>query len=117
MAARSPARTSAGPEVTRKPAPISVATMPANEVLPRPGGPAKRRWSAGWPRRRAASSTISEMLFELGLADELAQPAGPQGELLGQPPRVGGRVEGRAGAFLAHARCSAVTRTAHRRRI
>src|SRR5437763_17190255 len=59
MAARSPARTSAGPDVTRRPTPISAATMPARLVLPSPGGPANNRGSAGCPRRRAASSTIS----------------------------------------------------------
>jgi len=37
-AARSPARVSTGPEVMRRPAPISVATIPAREVLPSPGG-------------------------------------------------------------------------------
>ena len=55
MAARSPARSSAGPEVMCRPTSISAATMPARVVLPRPGGPAKSRWSAAWPRRRAAS--------------------------------------------------------------
>ena len=57
-AARSPVRTSAGPEVIRNPTPISAATMPANEVLPRPGGPTNSRWSTAWPRLRAASITI-----------------------------------------------------------
>ena len=42
----------------RNPAPISAATMPASEVLPSPGGPAKRMWSTGWRRWRAAWSTI-----------------------------------------------------------
>ena len=45
--------------MTRKPAPISLATIPASEVLPSPGGPANSRWSAGCARRRAASSMIS----------------------------------------------------------
>src|SRR5436305_1378757 len=57
--ARSPARSSAGPDVTRRATPISAATMPARLVLPRPGGPARSRWSTGSPRRRAASSRIS----------------------------------------------------------
>ena len=38
-AARSPARSMAGPEVVRIWAPISAATMFASVVLPRPGGP------------------------------------------------------------------------------
>ena len=63
MAARSPARSSAGPEVTWSCTPISAATMPASVVLPRPGGPANSRWSAAWPRRRAASSTIARCSF------------------------------------------------------
>ena len=54
MAARSPARSSAGPEVTCSPASISLATMWASVVLPKPGGPANSRWSAGWARARAA---------------------------------------------------------------
>ena len=33
---------------------------------------------AAWPRRRAASSTIAEVLLELGLAHEVGQPPGPQ---------------------------------------
>jgi hypothetical protein len=36
-AARSPARVSTGPEVIRRPTPISAATIPASDVLPRPG--------------------------------------------------------------------------------
>ena len=39
MAAMSPARSTAGPEVTLMPAPISWAMMCASVVLPRPGGP------------------------------------------------------------------------------
>ena len=59
IAARSPARSSAGPDVMCRCTPISAATMPAMLVLPRPGGPASSRWSAAWPRRRAASRTIA----------------------------------------------------------
>ena len=58
IAARSPARSSAGPDVMCRCTPISAATMPASVVLPSPGGPANSRWSTDWPRRRAASSTI-----------------------------------------------------------
>ncbi len=46
MAARSPGRSRAGPEVICSSTPISAATIPASEVLPSPGGPAKRKWSA-----------------------------------------------------------------------
>ena len=59
MAARSPARSSAGPDVTCRCASSSVAMMSASVVLPRPGGPANSRWSGAWPRRRAASSRMS----------------------------------------------------------
>ena len=52
MAARSPARSSAGPDVMCRCTPISAATMPAMLVLPSPGGPASSRWSAAWPRAR-----------------------------------------------------------------
>src|SRR5512132_797130 len=57
MAARSPARSRAGPEVTRRPTSSSLATIAARLVLPRPGGPENSRWSGGSPRRRADSST------------------------------------------------------------
>ena len=57
-AARSPLRSSTGPLVTWKPTPISVATMPASEVLPSPGGPASSTWSRASPRWRAASRKI-----------------------------------------------------------
>ena len=58
IAARSPARSSTGPEVTLKPTPSSEATMWASVVLPRPGLPAKSRWSAGSSRALAASRMI-----------------------------------------------------------
>ena len=57
--------------------------MPASVVLPSPGGPANSRWSTAWPRRRAASMTISQVLLQLALADELGEPAGPQAGLDG----------------------------------
>ena len=50
--------------------------MPASVVLPSPGGPANSRWSTAWPRRRAASSTIAEVLLQLALADELGERRG-----------------------------------------
>ncbi len=47
-----PVRT--GPEVMRRPAPISVATIPAREVLPRPGRAGEEEVVDGWRRCRAA---------------------------------------------------------------
>ena len=79
MAARSPARSSAGPEVMCRPTPISVATMPASVVLPRPGGPANSRWSAAWPRRRAASRMMPRCSLSSRLADELVERRGGGG--------------------------------------
>src|SRR5271170_1921809 len=54
-AARSPARWITGPEVARKPTPISRATICANVVLPSPGGPNNSTWSSASPRALAAS--------------------------------------------------------------
>ena len=42
IAARSPARSRAGPEVGRNPTPSSFATIPASVVFPSPGGPDSR---------------------------------------------------------------------------
>ena len=82
-AARSPARTSTGPEVMRRPTPISAATMPASDVFPSPGGPANSRWSTGWFRLRAASITICRCSVSWPLADELRQGPRPQSGVLG----------------------------------
>ena len=54
MAARSPVRSMAGPEVVCSLAPISLATTPASVVLPSPGGPEKITWSSGSFLVRAA---------------------------------------------------------------
>src|SRR3990170_4239711 len=51
-AARSPARSMAGPEVGRICGPISAATMLASVVLPSPGGPYSSTWSTGSSRWR-----------------------------------------------------------------
>src|SRR5579875_3952706 len=111
-AAKSPARTSAGPDVTRSPASISLATMPAEEVLPRPGGPEKSMGQTGSPRRRAASSIIERCSFSCdwptnssrrrgrrvtssasssGRAEGASKRGAALGgsELTGQPPTVG----------------------------
>jgi len=55
MAAKSPVRAMAGPEVVRMEAPNSLATTVASVVLPSPGGPENRIWSAGSPRPWAAA--------------------------------------------------------------
>ncbi len=59
MAARSPARSSTGPEVDLSPTLISSAMMLARVVLPSPGGPNTRVWSRLSPRPRAALMKIS----------------------------------------------------------
>ena len=57
IAARSPARSMAGPEVYRTLTPSSRAMIVARVVLPRPGGPYRRTWSAASPLPRAAVSS------------------------------------------------------------
>src|SRR5688500_101279 len=59
MAARSPARSSTGPDVCRRLTPISRAMMCASVVLPSPGGPKSSTWSSASLRLRAASMKIS----------------------------------------------------------
>ena len=81
MAARSPARSMAGPDVVRSCAPISAATIVARVVLPRPGGPYSRMWSTGSDRCRAASIRIAEVLLDPLLARELVEAAGTDGGL------------------------------------
>src|SRR5688572_31750964 len=54
IAARSPARSSTGPEVCLRFTPISRAMMCASVVLPRPGGPKSSAWSRASLRWRAA---------------------------------------------------------------
>src|SRR3569833_102652 len=56
-AARSPARSIAGPEEMRSGMPSSPAMIIASVVLPRPGGPDISRWPGGRPRRSALCST------------------------------------------------------------
>ena len=63
MAARSPARSRAGPDVVWRWASTSLATMCARVVLPRPGGPANNRWSTGSRRLRAAPRSTSRWPF------------------------------------------------------
>ena len=65
MAAKSPVRAMAGPEVVRIEAPNSLATTVASVVLPSPGGPENRMWSATSPRARAASIIMPSDSFTL----------------------------------------------------
>src|SRR4051812_15595293 len=58
IAARSPARSSTGPEVWRRFTPISRAMICASVVLPSPGGPKSKTWSSDSLRLRAASMKI-----------------------------------------------------------
>src|SRR5258708_966767 len=57
-AARSPGRSSTGPEVCRRFTPISLAMMWASVVFPSPGGPNSSTWSRDSPRFLAASMKI-----------------------------------------------------------
>ena len=70
--------------VTRRPTPISAATMPASVVLPRPGGPANSRWSTAWPPAPRRLEQDLEVLLQLRLADELVEAARPERDLLGR---------------------------------
>ena len=114
IAARSPARSSAGPDVMCRCTPISAATMPASVVLPSPGGPANSRWSTGWPRLRGRLEHDRQVLLQLALADELGEAPRPQpglDDLLG----VGGRRRGR-GTRHARRAPSSFERVAQQRR-
>ncbi len=62
-AAKSPALSIAGPDVIFKFPPISFATMLANVVLPRPGGPYNNKWSKGSFLIFAAFKNISNLFL------------------------------------------------------
>ena len=81
MPIRSAARSSAGPDVLTNLPPISVATMCARVVLPRPGGPLSSRWSSGSWRWRAACERDRQASALQVLADELVEVARPQSGL------------------------------------
>ena len=66
MAARSPARSRAGPEVMRSELPSSWAMIIAMVVLPNPGGPANSTWSGATPRERAPPNTRSSCVRTFG---------------------------------------------------
>ena len=55
IAARSPARSMAGPLVTLIADPNSFAMMCASVVFPSPGGPYSKTWSSASPRSLLAS--------------------------------------------------------------
>ena len=102
IAARSPARSSAGPDVTCRWTPISVATMPASVVLPSPGGPANSRWSTAWFRAARRLEDDREVFLELGAGRRTRRGRGAAGPLR---PR-GRRPSRRRAARRRRARCS-----------
>ena len=89
IAARSPARSSAGPLVIRHATSISVATIPARVVLPRPGRPGEQHVVDGLAALAGRPQHDLEVLLEPGLTDELGQPPRPQRGLLRRLDRVG----------------------------
>ena len=91
-AARSPARTRAGPEVMRSPTPISAATMPASDVLPRPGRPGEQQMVDGLLAPAGRLEDDLEVLGQLRLSEELLEMPGPEPGLVGELGRVGERV-------------------------
>ena len=77
-AARSPGRSSTGPEVWRRLTPSSCATMCDSVVLPSPGGPNSSTWSRASPRRRAASMKTPSWWRIFSWPDVLVEPARAQ---------------------------------------
>ena len=86
--------------------------MPARVVLPRPGGPAKSRWSAAWPRRRAASRMIVRCSLSSAWPTNSASARGRRpdlvGDLVARRDRLG--VE----QLVAHRRLTSPRATARR---
>ena len=78
MAARSPGALQRGPDVGRNPTPISLATMPASVVLPRPGGPENRTWSTGSPRPGAPSISRPNCSLTVGCPTNSSSHRGPK---------------------------------------
>ena len=101
----------AGPEATRRVEFISTAMMPASEVLPSPGGPAKQYVFARLAAPLGGVQEDRELLLQLRLADELRQDFAAQRtvELLlaGSDQRVGQAV----GLLHAHTRPASAART------
>ena len=65
IAARSPALSTAGPDVVLMFTPISAATMFASVVFPSPGGPYSKMWSSASPRFLEAAIAIDRFPFTL----------------------------------------------------
>ena len=78
-----------GREVMRIGAPISAAMIIERVVLPRPGAPESRTWSAVAPRCAGGLQHQVELLAHPLLADELVQVLGPQRGLDGLVLAVG----------------------------
>ena len=76
--ARSPACWMAGPEVTRIGTASSLATIMANVVLPRPGGPASRMWSGGTSRFAGGVQEQLQLGLQPRLPDEAVKDVGTQ---------------------------------------
>ena len=75
-AATSALRSRAGAAVCTSGAPSSAAMMWAREVLPSPGGPERRTWSSGSPRRRAASMKTASWSVTASCATKSARRGG-----------------------------------------
>ena len=76
-----------GPDVTCRWASSSLAMIVARVVLPSPGGPENSRWSEPWPRRRAASSTMSRWALSSAWPTNSASRRG-RSPASAAPPRV-----------------------------
>ena len=93
MAARSPARSSAGPLVTRR-RDVELGGDDAGERgLADPGGPGEQEVVDRLATLTGGRQQDLEVLLEPGLADELVEPPRPQRRLLGHLGRLGRRVE------------------------
>ena len=67
--------------VMRSPAPISAATMPASDVLPRPGRAGEEDVVDGLAALAGRLEHDAEVLDQLGLPDELGERTGPEPDL------------------------------------
>ncbi len=80
-AARSPAFSRTGPDVTRICACISRAMMCASVVFPSPGGPDRRTWSSGSCRWRAACRKTPSVSLSFGCPMNSGERARPERDL------------------------------------
>ena len=81
MEARSPARSSAGPEVTWRATSISVATMPGQGGLAQARRAGEEQVVGGLAPAAGGLEDDGQVLLELGLAHEVVEGAGPQAGL------------------------------------